>query len=155
MPVLITNHGPHSPEKWADATASMIFPVDPNVEGDRLLAARRVQMKITEALVPHHEKMQSREREHLGGDGDKRMFAPYDGKDHADEAMSGVIDALKGTPWEEKASNEEWLNIVRNLITQHFNDAQHIERSWHAIRNPHNETCRAFTAAYHGPAPQE
>lgn len=149
MPVLITNNGVHSAEKWADATAQMIFPVDANVEGERLLLARKTQVKVAEALEPHHSTAQSKERDKLNQDADSRMVVGlHDVHDDAQAAFNAVCDALKGTPWESKTQDPEWQTIVRNTIGQHMADIQHIERRQFSHGNPGNEKAKAYRMHY-------
>lgn len=145
MPVLITNNGVHSAEKWADATAQMIFPIDPNVEGDRLLLARKTQVKVAEALEPHHATAQSKEHEKLGQDPDARMVpGMHDVGEDATTAFNAVCDALKGTPWESKTQDPEWQTIVRNTIGQHMADIQHIARRHFADTNPDHQRAKSY-----------
>lgn len=140
MPILVTDNGPHSAEKWADTTAQMIFPIDPNVEGDRLFKARKVQTSIGEALMSFHQKVMDCERDELANDPDARMVPGFhDVHEHANDALAAVIDVMRDTPWESKTTDPDWQNVVRHTIAQHMADMQHVERRHYADKNPHHE----------------
>ena len=51
---LITNGGPHSVEKWAEATASHIVEVADHVSGEKRGAAIKLQAAIIDVLEKHH-----------------------------------------------------------------------------------------------------
>ena len=141
--VLITNGGPHSPEKWAVATAEIIFDINPAMASDRLLQAKRLQLAIVEALIPHHAGVMDRERGHMAGDKKQRNLRKSDDlhTDHqkeagaeADEAIAAIQAAAKGTPWEGHCSEPERVAAWRNIIASHFMTSKHIEHCWHSDR---------------------
>ena len=155
MRVLKTDGGPHSPEKWAVATAEHICPIDDKVDGDRLLAAKKLQTAIAEALMPHHDKVQATERGHLHAKGDDHFDNPLDPTQHLDEAMAAIIGAAKGTPWEAHFSQADVQAAIRHEVGTHFASAMDIERQIHADKHPHHPKARAYKAARHSAAPQE
>lgn len=132
--VLATNHGPHPADKWAFATAQHVFPIDPSVVGDRLLAAQRTQLAIADALVQHHTNVQDAERQHLTEKGDARLAEPLDATDHANAAFEALKVAVSGSPWAEHFAKPEVQAAALDTIHQHFRTSQDIERSWHVTR---------------------
>lgn len=134
--ILTTDHGTHSPEKWAMATANMVFPYDPVTVGEHLIAAQKLQIQIAEALMPHHEAVQTTERDHLEGDAAARYEAPHDVDATVDEAVGAVAAAARASPWAEHFAKSEVQAAMRDVIGSHLATAQHIERQHHAMHNP-------------------
>ena len=94
---LITNHGTHSPEQWAMATAQTIFDIEPSVVGDRLIQAQKVQVAIAEALVPHHSNVQETERSQLAADV-AHILSPYAVDQYLEQALADIVAAAKVHP---------------------------------------------------------
>lgn len=134
--VLTTDHGTHSPEKWAMATAGMVFPYDPVTVGEHLIAAQKLQTQIAEALMPHHDVVQSYEKEQLSSDATARYEADHDVDHRTDLAVADAVSAAAGSPWAEHFAKVEVQNAMRDVIGSHFATAQHIERQHHAMHNP-------------------
>ena len=145
--VLVTNGGQHSPETWALGTARHLTPFGDNLSGQRELAAQALQTRIAEALVPHHGASQDAERDALAAKGADRYAEPHDHAEAADKALSAVVDAAKGTPWEAQFASSEWQAVARGEIAKHFETAAREEREWHAHRNTlSSEGARAYLA---------
>jgi hypothetical protein len=134
--ILTTDHGTHSPEKWAIATANMIFPYDPATVGEHLIAAQKLQIAIAEALIEPHATVQDQERNHLSGDALARYEAEHDVDDHTDDAVERVLVVADGTPWADHFAKPEVKAAIREVVGSHFATAQHIERAHHAQHNP-------------------
>ena len=150
MQVLITNNGPHSPEKWAVATAEHICPIDASaMTEDRLLAAKRLQLAIAEALMPHHAKVQNHERAGLKAKGDDHFDSPLDPSHHLDDAMVAIIGAARGTPWEAHYAKPDVQAAIRQEVGIHFATAQDIERQHHADRHPQHKKAQSYKAMRH------
>jgi hypothetical protein len=147
--VLTTDNGTHSPEKWAMATAGMIFPYDPATVGEHLIAAQKLQLAIAEALVPHHEDVQTAERDQLEADAAACYEAGQSIDHHLDPAIEKVMAAAEGTPWEEHFAKPEVQDAVRQVLGSHFATAQHIERAHHAETNP-SEAAAVFKTRLSG-----
>lgn len=147
--VMITDGGAHPPEKWAVMTAEIIFPLSEALKGDRAILARKVQLAITEALLPHHYDHIIDEQSALKAVGDDHLDKAYDPIPRAEEALEAVKSCLRNTPWEDKLKNEEWLRTVGGILASHFATSADIERQWHCHRNP-SERAKAFLAARHG-----
>lgn len=147
MRALITNGGAHPPEKWAAETAEQICPFDPS--GDNTIAAKRLQLAITELLVGHHGAVQESENGHLASKGDARLDEAHDPMPAAEAALEAVIAAYKGTPFESKTEDPEWRASVGGILASHFATSVDISRQWHCHRNP-SEKAKAFLAAKAG-----
>lgn len=132
--ILITNGGPHSPEKWALATAASIMPINPDMDGERLLAAQKLQTTVAEALVAHHADAQSHERAMLEAKGDARLAEEIEVEDRVAEALKGVRDAAKGTFWEAHVLSADAQAEMDKVLTSHFATVHQIERDWHVAR---------------------
>lgn len=133
--VLRTNGGPHPADKWALITAQHILPIDEEIlGGTRLLAAQRLQLAVAEKLVAHHTNVQAEEQEHLAKAGDARLGEPLDADHHVAEAHADVIEAAKGTPWEEHVQKPEVVAAMQSILHSHFKTSQDIERSWYKDR---------------------
>lgn len=147
--VLITNGGPHSPEKWAVATAEMIVPIAPEMSGDRLLAAKELQVAIIKVLVPHHAKVQQVEKAALAKLGDERLDAPHDEDIDPTAAIEAIQAAAEGTPWEDHFLKPEVIDAIGHIIASHFATASDIERQYHCHRNPRSAVAAKWLAGKH------
>lgn len=145
MPMILqTDNGTHSPEKWALVTAKTIFDLSAtSLKGEDILKAEKLRLMIADALMPHHSNTQTKEKHRLTTNA-KNILEDFDVSEHIDEAMSDILSAAKGTPWEEHFNNEDVQKAVINVLGSHFTTAQHIERLWHSDKNP---KCK-FAAAY-------
>jgi hypothetical protein len=149
--VLITNGGPHSPEKWAEATASNIVDIAQHVAGEKRAAAVKLQAAIIDILEGHHAAVQNGERAQIAAIGHDRLQAPNNPDDHLslDDAVAQIIQAAKGTPWEADFANPEMAPNIKALLSSHFATSIQIERSWHADRNPGVPQAVAFRNQFH------
>lgn len=151
--VMITNGGPHSAEKWADMTGEHIFPIDANaMAADRLIQARKLQVAIIEALVPHHHGIQTVERGKLHVAGDAHLDTPYTPEDTAADALESVLKILDGSPW-DKRGDETWQRVVLGELSTHFATSQNIERQWHCRRNQKSDVAKAWIEQHHPETP--
>jgi hypothetical protein len=147
--LMITDGGPHPAEAWAQVTAEHIAPLGPDVTGRRRARGLELQLAIAAALEPHHQTVQDTERGKLIANLD-HIANPVDPEPHLDEAMTAIAAAAKGTEWEAHFNDPERLALMRLEVGTHFATAQHIEKSWHADRNPTHPAAKAFRAAHHG-----
>ena len=143
MRIMVTNGGPHPPEKWALASAEDIFNIDPEMSGARLIEAQKLQVAIAEALVGHHCTVQDNEKSRLQ-ENIHYIHSPHDPSEYLDHVMNDVLAVLKGSPWQKHFAKKNVREAMREVIANHFMAAQHIERSWHADRNPQCEISQAY-----------
>lgn len=144
--ILVTNGGKHSADKWAMTTAEMIFPLDnPDLVGERLIAAQKFQTQIAEILSPHHALAMEHEGTRLQAD-PEHFQQPLDANAYLDNIIGDIQNAAKGTPWAAHFLSTEVISIVREIVENHIHTVQHTERLWHAAHNPseHGDSYRAI-----------
>ena len=143
----------HTPEKLAMVTARQLFDFDPNtLDSAKLAPAQKLLAAIQEALIPHHAKVQSTEREILKEKGSAHLDTPHDPLAAAQAALADIQAAAKGTPWESEFQNPEIVSGMTQVIGNWFATSQHIERQYHCHRNPTDPVAKAWLAAVHPPA---
>lgn len=141
--LMITNNGPHPAELWAQATAEHIAPIAPEVTGKRRIAAMALQAAIMEALQPHYDDAQSKERDKLTADTDYVM-SDLDASDHVKAAVTSIQGAAKDTDWEAHFQRPEVVDMISGIMMTHFHTAQMVERGWHIDRNPDHPNAAEF-----------
>lgn len=144
--VMITNGGPHPPDKWAEMTANQIVQVSPTADSPMAIAARALEAKIKDALEGHHARVQTIERDLLDKD-EERLAAMIDPSRHLDIAVKAVVDAANGTMWQTHFAEPQIQEYVKRLLAQHFATVMDIERDWFARRHPHKAICKAYRTA--------
>lgn len=149
MQILSTDFGPHSHTKWAVATAEMILPLDKVEDPERKIKAFRLLAAIADALEPHHEGVQIEHRASIADDAHAHFETDYDPTAHASNALTSVIEAAQGTPWADHFADRQVQAQIMQIVASHFATSHHIEKSWHADRNPDFEPGQAFKALHH------
>lgn len=147
--VLVTNGGPHPPEKWAVATSEQIMPLASELAGDRLLQAKKLQIAIADALVPHHHRCQHEERGNLTSKGDARFDEPHNADHLIEGILADIEKAAAGTPWEDHFKSPHVQAAIGDEVHHHLATIQHIERLWHADRNPSSKAGQDYKARFH------
>jgi hypothetical protein len=168
--VLIHNGGPIPPEKWAEAQAKHIAFIPSGTTGKKLDLSLKLQAAIAAVLEKHHHTVQQGERIHIKTHGHDRLTHQLDADCHCsvDAVADEVIACAKGTPWEadfnyqgqpeiagDAAAGIEpqhfipsYKSLLVTMLARNFRTNMHIERSWHADRNPDEPQCKAFHAAH-------
>jgi hypothetical protein len=167
--ILVTDGGPHSAEDWAYASASMLLSAINISPNSPRRAAIEMEMdtlrpKIASILIDHHQKVQAIEREKLGIDG-ARLSAALDASEHTDvDHAVGEVYALM-SPLLEKAAviqggeisyaldlavRDHLNRLIRERIETDLRTNMHIERAWHADKNPADQHAISFKAAQVG-----
>lgn len=149
--VMITNGGPHPPEKWAEVTAGQIVQFDnPQAQS----ASVRLQVSIMDVLEKLHGTIADDEAEALSTRGDARLAEPLDveGEQDLDAMTEEVLAATKGHGYDDHFSKPEVRDHVRALLKKHFRANMDTQRSWHADQNQ-TARSRAWQKARtdHGP----
>lgn len=145
--ILVTNGGSHPPEKWAMTTAEQVFDIGSSVAGDRLIQAQKLQLAIAEALMPHYSQAQDDETSRLAEDA-KNVLSSHSVDAYLDAAMKDVVGAAKGTMWESHFADPDVQAAAREVIGSNFTTAMHVERLWHADRNPDCEFAQSYRAQF-------
>lgn len=153
--IMITNGGPHSADKWADMTTKTILDliqISDDADTPEAAAARQSKRELSPVLfkifMEGCQCVQDEERTALDKEGCKRLGKKLTPHSHADEALAKFHDAIEFTPFAAHFKQPEAEAIIRQIIAQHLANAQHIERSWHADRNPDAPEARAFRARH-------
>ena len=152
--ILKTDGGPHPASKWAEATAGHIVQIGEHVAGAELVRARRFELTVMDIVEAHHATVQDGERGKIVSDGHDRILAALDPSDHLsiDDAVGEIVAASVGTTFETHFAQPFVRAYLVDLLTQHFRTSMHVERSWHADRNPATKQALQFRAIHHGEA---
>jgi hypothetical protein len=142
--ILVTDNGTHSPEKWASAVADKIVSVAQTLEGEKLIAAQKLQLAVAEALVAHHDAHQKEIIADLATGTHFEKEIKHDPGSRADEAVADIQAAAKGTPWEHHFLNPETVAQIRFFIGQSLVDLAHVERLYYGDKNPGDEKAAAY-----------
>lgn len=152
---IITNGGPHPADKWADLTTKTILDliqISDDANTPEAAAARQAKRELSPVLfkifMDGCQCVQDEERAALDKEGCKRLSKKLTPHSHAEEALAKFHEAVEFTPFSEHFKQPEAEAVIRQIISQHYANAQHIERSWHADRNPDAPESRAFRARY-------
>ncbi len=147
--IIATDGGSHPPEKVAAACARQLVEIAPaNNEGSRYVAALQLQLAIVEALTKHHADAQTKVRSALATDPAAHFTTGnlHDPGPRLDQAMADIQAASTGTPWEAEFAKPETIAAQRQVVGQSLVDIAHIERLWHADRNPGDALAAAYKA---------
>lgn len=128
--VMVTDGGPHPPEKWAEVTASHIIDISATAPEAKLKEAREFRDKITGILTGHHANNIRRERNKLAAGTDDHFATALDPTETVEEAVAEIIAASKGLSFAAHFEKLETQQYLRNAIGSHMATAQHIERMW-------------------------
>ena len=147
--VMKTDGGSHPPEKWAEVTASQIVQIAESAPEGRSAEARALRDKIVAVLTDHHGRAQDKEKAALAEHGHARLGHDLDPSEHIDDALPAVVAAANGTSFAEHFARPDVQDYLRRVLHKDFGTAMHIERSWHADRNPDAPEAAAFRGAHH------
>jgi hypothetical protein len=141
---MITNGGPHPPEKWASVTAQKIIDISANAPDALYREARAFQAKIEELLVGHHRLAQEHERAALATAGTTRLVADIDTSGHVPDALDDVLAAARGTSFAAHFAVPRVQQYVERVLHEHTHDIMYLERSCHADVHPDHPSAKAF-----------
>ncbi len=128
---IVTNGGPHPPEKWADVTARAIgdlIVIEPSAPTQAVIDKREFETALFKLLVELHQETQDTERELLRAGQQSLGIDPS-------ASVDRVVALAGNTRFAEHFAKPEVRTFLFNVLGQHFSDSVHIERSWHADRN--------------------
>jgi hypothetical protein len=138
---MVTDGGPHPPEKWADISAAQIMSmiqIAPTADPSAMIAKRELELALFKVLRRLHEQNQEIERETLKKRGASYLQTPLDVvlRVIVKTAVTEVVNAARGSPFAAHFEKPEVQAHIYNIVGQHFTDAADIERKWYADRNP-------------------
>lgn len=131
--IMITNHGTHPPELYAQMLSEQLVSVGNAVVGKRRQTALAMQAKIADAMEVHHKSIRDDEHAALQArvDHHETEAHPDHNADRAQAAMADVVEAAKGTEWEMQFADPVFQEQAHAEIARHFATHQHVERSHH------------------------
>lgn len=129
--VLVTDHGTHTASEWSKVTSQAIFQIDPSLDGERLRAAADLKIKIEAKLTNDYEVILNDIRA-TGCRGE-----PVSTEAKAFAAASAIGATAVGTAWEQHIGSFDWHNSAVQVIANHFNTAQQVERQWLSTTQEH------------------
>lgn len=150
--IMKTNGGTHSAQDWAMVTAAQIMPLDDSLSGGRLLEAQKLQLRVAEALIPHHEKHHGRELSGLAAS-DAHFDSVHVEDATVDAALIAVVAEFQGTPWQDHVAKAEVRAAMRHEIGVLFATHSDVERQHHADRNPGLAGAVAYKLRRHNGGP--
>lgn len=154
MAFLVTNNGPHPPEKWADMTTRMIgdlIVIEPSAPTQAVIDKRTLETALFTLLIDLHQKMQDAEKANILNGG---MLSEIDPSKQANAAADQIIALTVDTPFAEHFTKPEVRQHIYAVVGQHFADSMYIERSWQADRDPGNPASKEFRAKTTSTAPK-
>jgi|SRR6516162_388840 len=143
---MITNGGPHPPEKWAGVTAKMIIDIAATAPEALFREATAFQNKVEQLLVGHHRLAQEHERNALAGEGNARLLADLDTSGHVPDALDDILAAARGTSFAGHFEKPQTQAYLERLLHEHMHHIMLIERSWYADAHPDHPAARLFKA---------
>lgn len=150
---MITDGGPHPPEKWADATTQQIanlIVVEPSAPVQVSADKSEFVSELFKLLCAAHTQIQKRERDRLACNGGGHLATALDVRAASAVATRRVMDLAQTFPrFAEHFSKPETLAVIYAAVGQHFADNAHIERCWYADRNPDDPHAQAFKQQAH------
>lgn len=140
---IITDGGTHSPEKWAELTASEL--VDSAKESDPNAPIRKIENGVIDILSEYYTHVREAEVAGLDTDGDGILESPIDGFEHdPEEIVTKVVALMAGTPFETHSKRQDFQDRIRLVVTRHTVLVKDVERSHWADHNPSD-----VSAAWH------
>lgn len=146
---MVTNGGPHPPSKWADMTTRQIVDlivIEPSAPAQAVIDKRQFETDLFKLLLELHENAQDSERTAIRHRGE-HLLTPVDPREKATAAASRITALASSTPFAAHFAKPEVQTFLRDVLAQHFGDSMHIERCWHADRNPGDPHVKEFRKA--------
>lgn len=132
--LLITNDGPHPPEKWAGVTSSQIIDIAASAPNALYKEAREFEAKIQDVLTHHHQNIQDRERRLLKEQGSPRLAEPMGHDQDVEDCVGDICDMAKKTSFADHFAKPDVQQYLTRLLREHFHHNALIERQYHADR---------------------
>lgn len=149
--ILKTDGGPHSPGKWATATAGQIIEIAASASADQEAEGRRLELQIIDILEKYHSLVQESERNALETKGSGHLDHYHNPNIHVNvqEVVNEIVTAGRTTQWAPHFENQEVVNHIYNTIATDMATSMHIERQYHCDRNPNDEVAQSYKNTYH------
>lgn len=105
--ILITNDGAHTPESWAEATASGLVHITPDMPADRLVAAAQARKTTRDTLVEAFRNVTA-------------TTTTEAAESLASGAMSQITTAFAATPWAMSVEHPQIAAEMKAYITRNL-----------------------------------
>ena len=144
--IMITNNtdGNHSVEDWALTSAETLCDIS-GLDGQRQMAARRLQAEFVEHLTKLHTMVQQSERDRLATD--PRHITTHRGDEFTPVSRATITklaDIAAGTEWAGHYARPEVQNTMHDELMRHLLTSVHVERLSHSDRHPDDEYARQY-----------
>lgn len=153
--IYATDGGPHDATTYAMMATDQIVQIEPNAQGPRRLAGRRLQDALVEAFTPIFEEAAEGEENKLRRDPKRMAAAPHESVQEIEAIRDKLYDAFQEvvdkSEFKDFFAQESVRNVHRQTLMNHVATAIHERRSWHADENPQRPEAQKFRAVYHGP----
>lgn len=133
--VLVTDGGPHPPDKWAALAARRIVDlvqIDEQSDSEAAATARkakpRLAITLSDDIETYFASVMAAEDAGVASGSIAERGAPFDVSADLDAAVAAVTSAA--SPVFQHFADPEVQSVVRNILTQLFLDAANIQRSW-------------------------
>lgn len=135
--VLVSNGGPHPPDRWAAVAASLISArividecaITPEAAEARK-AKRRFNVAVAEALEPAFLAVADAEKNAVQGNSKIKRHDQFNVEKYVAEGVKTVSACAIGTPFEAAFQIAAARQLIQNILSQNFIDAANIARSW-------------------------
>lgn len=135
--LLITNGGPHPPDKWAYAAAVFtadLVQFDEKSNSNAAAQARRGKPvfvdSISSALEPMFLTAMTDEQDRIDNNQVTHRTDPFAVDGYLNGAVNAVVTASHGSPFTSHFAKQATQDVVRNILKQVFIDAANSQRSW-------------------------
>jgi hypothetical protein len=142
--ILKSDGGSHTPDMWAQITASQIINIASSAPEILLSEARSFEQKLITLLTDYHDQVQKDEQAVLAKEGCEHLNEHIDTSKHLHDCLDEVIKLAKGTSFANHFDKPETKAYIERVIHEHFHHSMHIERSWHADKHPDHEHSKIF-----------
>jgi hypothetical protein len=128
--LLITDHGKHSDEKFAIATASELIQIAATAEGKQAIDARRLENDIIDVLTGHFAKVSKDEVSGLDSNAAEHMVSRLDPLPHMEGILDKVLTVCKASAFKEWFERGDVKQLMFDKIASWTATAIHMHRDW-------------------------
>jgi hypothetical protein len=135
--ILVTNGGPHPPDKWAALSAGQVanlISVDENSNTPAAANGRKAKpqfaVNCAAALESIFNTAMTDATTQVNNGSVTARNAPIDVSSYFNSVESSVISSAGGTPFAGQFSSQAARTAVDRIVGQYLTDAVNISRSW-------------------------
>jgi hypothetical protein len=131
--LLITDHGKHSDEKLAIATAAEIIQIAAGASGKQAIDARKLENDIIDVLTEHHAKVSKNEVDKLDADPAGQLTTKLDPMPHMTDIVDRVLEVAKKSPFKDWFERDDVKQLIRDKVASWTATNMLIHRDWHSL----------------------